>query len=178
MKKIERIEKGQQYELNNETKKMVSEELLKMGFSYSWIGTYYVQDMIVLAMDTPTGQMETVKELKGLLNRTIAERYGISPHRASIAVSCAVEHAFTYGNINYLLDVFKSVYNPDTGTVRGSEFVMTVAERLKMQRYKKQSFDIVHLRLSINRSVEKITDLALLENLRAIIKTLEGGVLA
>lgn len=47
--------------------KMVSNELLYIGVSYKYVGTYYLRDAIIFATKKVPGQYQTVREINMVL---------------------------------------------------------------------------------------------------------------
>lgn len=158
--------------------KMVSDELLYIGVSYKHTGTYYLKDAIVFAIKEKPAQYQTSKELTGRINSMVANKYGLTRETVIGQMRYAIEYAFVYGNIDYLLDIFKGTYDCGKGKVDNATFIMTVAEKIKQDMAEKQYLNATQLRILIQGEVENITDVITLGNLYGIVQSLEGGVIA
>ena len=161
----------------NSLEKIVSDELLYMGFSYKYTGTFYLRDAIIFAIREKPGQYQTSRELIGRINATTANKYGIRRDTAIMQMRLSIESAFTFGNIDYLLDIFKGTYDYDKGRVDNATFIMTVAEKIKQDAAQKQCFNATQLRILIQYEVENIKDAETLGSLYGIVQALEGNVL-
>lgn len=159
----------------NRLEKIVSDELLYMGFSYKYTGTYYLRDAIIFAAKEKPGQYQTSRELIGRINAMVANKHGIKRETAIMQMRLAIESAFTFGNIDYLLDVFKGTYDYDRGKVDNATFIMTVAEKIKQDAEEKQIFNATQFRILIQYEVENIKDPITLESLYKIVLALEEG---
>lgn len=162
----------------NRLEKIVSDELLHMGFSYKYTGTYYLRDAIMFAIKEKPGQYQTSRELIGRINATTANKYGIRRDTAIMQMRLSIESAFSFGNIDYLLDIFKGTYDYDKGRVDNATFIMTVAEKIKQDAAQKQCFNATQLRILIQYEVENIKDIETLGSLYSIVHALEGGAIA
>lgn len=158
--------------------KMVSDELLQMGFSYQHTGTYYLKDAIVFAIKEKPAQYQTSRELTGRINSMVANKHDVTRETVIGQMRYAIEYAFAYGNIDYLLDVVKGTYDYKNNRVRNATFIMTVAEKIKQDMAEKQHLNATQLRILIQGEVENITDVITLGNLYGIVQSLEGGVIA
>lgn len=158
--------------------RVVSEELLHMGFSYKYTGTFYLRNAIMFAIKEKPGQYQTSRELIGRINTMVANKYGIRRDTAIMQMRLSIESAFTFGNIDYLLDIFKGVYDYEKGRVDNATFIMTVAEKIKQDAEEKQCFSATQLRILIQGEVENIKDIETLGSLYSIVHALEGGAIA
>lgn len=157
----------------NSVEKMVNDELLEMGFSYTYTGTYYLRDAIIFAIKEKPGQSQTATDLAARVGEAVARKYKVkSRSEVFMSISAAIIDAFTRGNIDYLLDVFKKSYDYDKGKVSNVAFIITVAEKIKQEIAAEQKFNITQLRILIQGEVENITDHAILESLYGIIHAL------
>lgn len=162
----------------NRLEKIVSDELLHMGFSYKYTGTFYLRDAIMFAIKEKPGQYQTSRELIGRINAMTANKYGIKRDTAIMQMRLSIENAFTFGNIDYLLDIFKGTYDYDKGRVDNATFIMTIAEKIKQDAAQKQCFNATQLRILIQGEVENIKDIETLGSLYSIVHALEGGATA
>lgn len=161
----------------NRLERMVNDELLYMGFSYKYTGTYYLKDAIIFATKENPGQYQTSRELTGRINAMVSNKHNIKRETAIMQMRLAIERVFAFGNIDYLMDIFKSSCDYDKGRVDNATFIMTVAEKIKQDMKEKQTFNTTQLRILIQYEVENIKDAETLGSLYKIVQALEGGVL-
>ena len=109
---------------------LVFNELLKMGFNYSQIGTHYLHDYVVASLDLRIEDFQTVGDFHNCIRKQISRKYGVTRDSYYTRIRIAIEAAFVNGNINYLLDTFKAVYDCDRMSVPYKVFIMTLREKL------------------------------------------------
>lgn len=158
--------------LTNSLEKKVNEELLQMGVSYEYTGTYYLRDAIIFAVKEKPGQHQTSRELMRKINAQVANKYRVKTTTVICQMRYSIECAFAYGDIDCLLNVFKGVYDYDKGRVKNAAFIMTTAEKIKQDIAAEQQFNTTQLRILIQGEVENITDPVILENLYGIVHAL------
>lgn len=158
--------------LTNSLEKKVNEELLHMGFSYEYVGTYYLRDAVIFAIKEKPGQYQTSRELMGRINAMVANKHRVKTTTVICQMRYSIECAFAYGDIDYLLNVFKGVYDYDKGRVKNATFIMTTAEKIKQEIAAEQNFTATQLRILIQGEVENITDPVILESLYGVIHAL------
>ena len=151
--------------------RLVADELLEMGFSYSYIGTHYLHDSIVYSVSLKLEDFKDVHNFYHRVNELIKKKYKVNVTAAAIAK--AIEQAFIYGNINYLLETFKGSYNKDRMMVSNKVFIMTVRKKIMEALEAGQSYNATQLRLIIQGTVENITDVTLLQALCNIVVSME-----
>lgn len=157
--------------LTNSLEKKVNEELLHMGVSYEYTGTYYLRDAIIFAVKEKPGQ-QTLRELMRKINTQVANKYRVKTTTVICQMGYSIECAFAYGDIDYLLNAFKGVYDYDKGRVKNAAFIMTTAEKIKQDIEAEQKFNTTQLRILIQGEIENITDPVTLSNLYGIIHAL------
>ncbi len=150
---------------------MVADELLEMGFSYSYIGTHYLHDSIVYSVSLKLEDFKDVHNFYHRVNELVQTKYKVNVTAAAIAK--AIEQAFIDGNINYLLETFKGSYNKDRMMVSNKVFIMTVRKKIMEALEAGQSYNATQLRLIIQGTVENITDVTLLQALCNIVVSME-----
>lgn len=154
--------------------RLVADELLKMGFSYSYIGTHYLHDSIVYSTSLKLEDFKDVYNFCHRVNELVQKKYKVNVTAA--AISKAIEQAFIDGNINYLLETFKGSYDKDRMMVSNKVFIMTVRKKIMEALEAQQSYNATQLRLIIQGTVENIKDVTLLQALCNIVVSMEGGV--
>lgn len=96
---------------------------------------------------------------------------GVGFYQYANNIKSAIERAFDIGNINYLLDTFKSSYDKDKMKVSKNAFIMTVRRKIVEMLEKQEPYTATQLRLIIQGSVEGITDYALLKGICDIVSS-------
>ena len=155
--------------------RLVADELLEMGFSYSFMGTHYLHDSIVFSTFLKLEDFKCVNSFYHRVNELVQKKYKVNVTVAAIAK--AIEQAFIDGNINYLLDTFKGSYDKDRMMVSNKVFIMTVRKKIMEELEAGQSYNATQLRLIIQGTVENITDVTLLQALCNIVVSMEGRVM-
>ncbi len=156
--------------------KLVMDELLKMGFSYNHTGTHYLHDSIVYSTSLKLEDFKDVNSLCRRVSAMVREKYKIGADHYCGSVLASIMRAFDVGNINYLLETFKSSYDYDKMSVGKNTFIMTVRKKIMEALEVQQSYNATQLRLIIQGTVENITDVTLLQALCNIVVSMEGGV--
>lgn len=157
--------------------RLVMDELLKMGFSYNRMGTHYLHDSIVYAISLKLEDFGNTNRLCHVIGEKVRRKYNICEYQYGTEISQAIEKAFTVGNIDYLLDTFKSAYDQDKMKVTKNAFIMTVREKILKELEAQQSFNTTQLRIIIQGTIEEITDYVLLKGICDIVLSLKGGVI-
>ena len=156
--------------------KLVTDELLKMGFSYKIIGTHYLHDSIVYSTSLKLEDFKTVGLFCREIEKEIKKKYNIKYMCYYKAIESSIERAFEVGNINYLLETFKSVYDSEKMKVTKNEFIMVMRKKVIEDLEEQQPYNTTQLRLIIQGIVENITDITLLQALCNIVASVESGV--
>lgn len=151
--------------------RLVADELLEMGFSYSYIGTHYLHDSIVYSTSLKLEDFKDVYNFYHRVNELVQKKYKVNVTAA--AISKAIEQAFIDGNINYLLETFKGSYDKDRMMVSNKVFIMTVRKKIMEALEAQQSYNATQLRLIIQGTVENIKDVTLLQALCNIVVSME-----
>lgn len=152
--------------------RIVADELLEMGFSYKFTGTHYLHDSIVCAASMKFEDFGNVNEFCRGIAEKVRRKYKVCNDHYSTEVAAAIDRAFAFGNINYLLDTFKSSYDKDKMKVTKNTFIMTVRKKIMESLEAEQSFNATQLRLIIQGTVENITDISTLEGMCKIVLSL------
>lgn len=109
---------------------LIFDELLKMGFTYSQMGTHYLHDYLALSLETKVEDFPTINKFYSHIREQIADKYKLQVQPCYVQMRISIDTAFTNGNIDYLLDTFKGVYDYDKMSVSYKPFVMTLREKL------------------------------------------------
>lgn len=158
--------------------KIVMDELLKMGFSYAFIGTHYLHDSVVFALSGSLESCMSVREFCGNVAMKVCEKYNIKSSHYRPVIATTIEWAFDNGNINYILETFKEAYNHERMTVTGNQFIMVLRNKILNEMKEQQPYSDTQLRVIIQGTIEKITDYALLKGICDIVLSLGSGVVA
>lgn len=149
--------------------KLVSDELLEMGFSYKFIGTHYLHDSIVYSTSLKLEHFSNVGLLFHEIEKELKKKYNIKYNYYYKRIDESIERAFEVGNINYLLETFKSVYDREKMKVTTNEFIMVMRQKIMETLKLQQSYNATQLRLIIQGTVENITDVTLLQAICNIV---------
>lgn len=149
--------------------RLVMDELLEMGFSYNQIGTHYLHESIVASTKIRLEDFRDVNMFCQYIGNAVRKKYNIGLYQYSTNIECSISRAFDVGNINYLLETFKSSYDKDKMKVNKNVFIMTVRKNIMEALEEQDFYDITQLRLIIQGSVERITDYAFLKGMCDIV---------
>ncbi len=149
--------------------RLVADELLEMGFSYNFMGTHYLHDSIVYSVLAKLEDFENVNGFCREISRRVCRKYNVGSYQYGTEIAQSIERAFAVGNINYLLETFKSSYDKEKMKVTKNAFIMTVRNIVMEKMEAEQSFNATQLRLIIQGTVEKITDISILEGMCKIV---------
>lgn len=152
--------------------RIVADELLEMGFSYNSIGTHYLHDSIVISTQLRLEEFAKVSNFCQSIGTRVCRKYGVGSYQYANNIEASIERAFETGNIDYLLDTFKSSYDKDKMKVNKNVFIMTVRRKIIEALGVEQSFNATQLRLIIQGTVENITDINVLEGMCKIALSL------
>lgn len=156
--------------------KMVLKELLKMGFSYNQMGTHYLHESIVMAVSLKLENFSSVDEFCLSIGKKICRKYGIRNDHYSSSISHSIEKAFEVGDVDYLLDTFKSSYDKEKMKVVKNAFIMTIRKKMLEEMEEDQEYNANQLRVIIQGTVENIRDISVLEGLCKIVLFMENGI--
>lgn len=149
--------------------RLVMDELLEMGFSYNSTGTHYLHESIVESMKMRLEDFSNVSAFCKAISLRICRKYKVGSYQYGANVKEAIERAFEVGNINYLLETFKSSYNEERMKVTKNVFIMTVRRKIMDALAAQETHNATQLRLIIQGSVEGITDCNLLKGICDIV---------
>lgn len=149
--------------------RLVIDELLEMGFSYNSIGTHYLHDSIVESVKMRLEDFSNVNAFCRAAGNRVRVRYGVGAYQYANNIEAAIGRAFEVGNINYLLETFKGSYDKDKMKVTKNTFIMTVRHKIMESLEAQESQNVTKLRLTIQGSVEGITDCNLLKGICDIV---------
>lgn len=155
--------------------RLVMDELLEMGFSYKYIGTHLLHDSIILSTKMRLEDYEDVNGFCADIATAVRKKYGVDRTQYTNNIRFSIENALTYGNIDYILDIFKNSYDKDRMAINKNAFIMTIRRNLIPALEKKDSFNANQLRIIIQGELEGITDVSVLEGMRNIVVSLKGG---
>lgn len=155
--------------------RLVMDELLEMGFSYSSIGTHYLHDIIVASTQFKLEDFENVTKFCEKAAKIVCKKYNIKEMYCYKSITYSINKAFEDGNIEYLLNTFKGSYDKDRMNVSKNEFIMVVRPKIIAALEEQETKSNTHLRSVIQGTVEKITDYALLKSISDIVLSLASG---
>lgn len=158
--------------------RLVMDELLEMGFSYNSIGSHYLHDSIVISTQLRLEEFAKVSNFCQSIGAKVCKKYKVGTYQYANNIEVAIERAFEVGNINYLLDTFRSSYDENKMKVTKNVFIMTVRRKIMETMSTQENYNITQLRLIIQGSVEGITDLNLLKGICDIVLSVGNRGLA
>lgn len=153
--------------------RLVADELLEMGFSYNQIGTHYLHESVVFSTQMKLEDFAKVSNFCHSIGARVCKKYNVGIYQYANNIECCIESAFDTGNINYLLETFKSSYDYDKMKVTKNVFIMTVRKKIMEALEAQQSYNATQLRLIIQGTVENIKDVTLLQALCNIVVSME-----
>lgn len=162
----------------NPAERMITDELLKMGFSYSFMGTHYLHDSIAFSVSGNSGRLEnftSVSTFCGNIGDMVCKKYKTSFQNYCSAVTNAIDSAFLGGDINYILDVLKGSCDCERMTATRKQIIMNVRQKILNEMETEQEYSVAQLRLIIQGGVNEITDYALLKSISNIVMCFSGG---
>lgn len=149
--------------------RLVMDELLEMGFSYNSIGTHYLHDSIAFSSKMYLEDFANVSNFCQSIGAKVCKKYNVGAYQYANNIEAAIERAFEFGNINYLLETFKCSYDKEKMKVTKNVFIMTVRRKIMDALAEQESHNATQLRLIIQGSVEGITDCNLLKSICDIV---------
>lgn len=149
--------------------RLVMDELLEMGFSYNSIGTHYLHDSIVASTQMRLEDFVKVSNFCQTVGANVCKKYKVGAYQYANNIEAAIERAFETGNINYLLETFKSSYDKEKMKVTKNVFIMIVRRKIMESLAVQETHNATQLRLIIQGSVEGITDCNLLKGICDIV---------
>lgn len=158
----------------SEVEECVVKELLRMGASYNRIGTYYIQDCIIAAVNSNIRDFKNLSDYVNTIKTKVAKKYGITKPNLWKNIERTIDRMLYKGDYDYILSIFKGDYDPDRQTVAANPFILTVAEKVRADMAK-QYRNADYFRNKIKESVENITDPTLLNGICNILMSLKGG---
>ena len=113
-------------------KKITDKQIIKlldaMNFSKDKIGTIYIIDAMMLAINESD---EYLLNLTGLLYPKIAENYGINPKSVDRAIRTVIKDAFENISANTISDFLGNSLDNEKGYPTNSQFLMSLAEYIR-----------------------------------------------
>lgn len=115
--------------MNNELKINLTRLLHELGMPSHIKGYEYIREGIILLYNDPTIIGGITKELYP----EIAEKYNTSVSRVERAIRHAIEVSWNRGNIDLMEEVFGHSVDYDKAKPTNSEFIVTIADKLKLE---------------------------------------------
>ena len=123
------FEKKEEKNNNNNIKISLTKLLHELGVPSHIKGYEYIRDGILILYNDPTIVGGITKELYP----EIAEKYNTSASRVERAIRHAIEVSWIRGNIDLMEDVFGHSVDYDRAKPTNSEFIVTLADKLKLE---------------------------------------------
>lgn len=105
---------------------VVTEMLNELGVPANLLGYDYIRSSIILVCFDRTIMASTNR-----LYSVTAEKYGSKPQNVERAIRYAIETAWDRGDSKVLKKYFGNTISPKTGKPTSSEFIATLAERVR-----------------------------------------------
>ena len=115
--------------INNKIKISLTKLLHELGVPSHIKGYEYIRDGILILYNDPTIVGGITKELYP----EIADKYNTSVSRVERAIRHAIEVSWNRGNIDLMEDVFGHSVDYDRAKPTNSEFIVTLADKLKLE---------------------------------------------
>lgn len=115
--------------VNNKLKISLTKLLHELGVPSHIKGYEYIRDGILILYNDPTIVGGITKELYP----EIADKYNTSVSRVERAIRHAIEVSWNRGNIDLMEDVFGHSVDYDRAKPTNSEFIVTLADKLKLE---------------------------------------------
>ncbi|MFR0822258.1 MAG: sporulation initiation factor Spo0A C-terminal domain-containing protein [Clostridia bacterium] len=112
-----------------ELKKVVTNELSKLGYPMNIQGFAYVRTAILMVMENP----EMIQSITKQLYPSVACQYHTTSSKVERSIRHGIERTFDKGNMEQLNRIFGYVCSMDKGKTTNSEFIATLAERIRLQ---------------------------------------------
>ena len=114
---------------NNELKISLTKLLHELGVPSHIKGYQYIREGILLLYDNPNIVGGITKELYP----EIADKYNTSVSRVERAIRHAIEVSWNRGNLDLMEEIFGHSVDYDKAKPTNSEFIVTVADKLKLE---------------------------------------------
>ena len=115
--------------INNKIRISLTKLLHELGVPSHIKGYEYIRDGILILYNDPTIVGGITKELYP----EIADKYNTSVSRVERAIRHAIEVSWNRGNIDLMEDVFGHSVDYDRAKPTNSEFIVTLADKLKLE---------------------------------------------
>lgn len=107
----------------------ISDLLTEIGIPVHVLGYGYLRYALQITIE----DISIINSITKALYPTIAQQFGTTPSRVERAIRHAIEIAFDRGNTDTLYSLFGYSINFDKGKPTNSEFVATLADRLRLK---------------------------------------------
>ncbi len=109
--------------------RVVTEELCAIGYPMHLQGFSYVRTAIMMTVENP----QLVQSITKQLYPSIACQYHTTSSKVERSIRHGIEVTFGNGNWEKLQETFGCIYSRDKGKTTNSEFIATLAERIRLQ---------------------------------------------
>ena len=103
--------------------------LLELGVPAHLSGYGYLKQALQICLD----DTKAIRDITKVIYPTIARSFDTTPSRVERAIRHAIEEAWRRGDMEILNRYFGNTLNPLKGKPTNSEFIATVAERMRME---------------------------------------------
>ena len=140
-KKIEEVMEGEKFEgksvdlYHNNLQISITKILHQLGVPSHIKGYQYIRDGITMIYNRP----EIVGGITKELYPDVAKKYNTTVSRVERAIRHAIEVSWNRGNWDLMEDIFGHSVDIDKAKPTNSEFIVTVADKLRLEHYKPQT---------------------------------------
>lgn len=139
-KKIEEVMEGEKFEgksidlYHNNLQISITKILHQLGVPSHIKGYQYIRDGITMIYNKP----EIVGGITKELYPDVAKKYNTTVSRVERAIRHAIEVSWNRGNWDLMEEIFGHSVDIDKAKPTNSEFIVTVADKLRLEHYKPQ----------------------------------------
>lgn len=111
----------------------ISDLLTEIGIPVHILGYQYLRYAVRITID----DMKMINSITKQMYPTVAKHFNTTPSRTERAIRHAIEVAFDRGNVDVMDSLFGYSINSEKGKPTNSEFIATIADklRLKLKKY-------------------------------------------
>ena len=127
-KKEEPVETGK-VSVTHDLEKDVTDMIHEIGVPAHIKGYQYLREAIMMSVE----DIEMLSSITKVLYPTIAKKYDTTPSRVERAIRHAIEVSWNRGNLDLMEEVFGHSVDYDKAKPTNSEFIVTLADKLKLE---------------------------------------------
>lgn len=121
--------KKMQYSKDKILRMRITKIMKELGMSPSLKGYHYIGDAIFMIIKN----QEKILQIGKLIYTQIANEYETNICAVERSIRTAIEIVIKNGNIEVIQKIFGYTINPDKGKPTNKEFIVTIAEKIKLE---------------------------------------------